>query len=86
MNINTGELVNKRADVSFIQWIDEDTSACVIFAAEDEIIAFENNGNLLWRKNLPDVIETTDVKNNQLIVVDMSGAHYKYELLDGKSI
>jgi hypothetical protein len=82
----SGNLIDTINNISYVQWIEEDSPLCVIFAAEDEIIVLSNSGHLLWRENLPDVIETTDVKNNILEISDMSGEMYKYMLPDGQKV
>ena len=73
------------SNISNVQWIEEEAQEGVVFAAEDEVITLDNLGNFLWRKNLPDVIETTNIVDGNVLVTDMSGAEYKLNLIDGSS-
>lgn len=86
LDIKTGVVVSDVSNVSSVQWIDEDASSHVVFAAEDELIVFDNLGQLAWRKNLSDVIETTDIMDGYLVVTDMSKDQHNLSLLDGSQI
>jgi len=85
LDVESGKLVNEVSDVSFVQWIEEDVPTCVIFSAEDEVITIGNNGQLLWRKGMPDIIKTMDIVNGRLVINDMSGGQYSYNVKDGSA-
>ena len=77
-------VVSAIQDVSYVQWIYESCPDYVVFSAEDEILVFDNCGNLSWRKNLPDVIERIDVEFELLNVFFMSGKKYRLQIASGK--
>lgn len=78
--------VNEIHDISLVQWVEAGSPEYVIFSAEDELLAFDNYGQFMWRKNLPDVIETTDVEDDCVIVRDMSGEKYLFDIRSGMSL
>ncbi len=85
LHMITNRIINEISNVSNVQWVEEDAQDCVLFAAEDEVIALDNLGTLLWRKNLPDVIQTTDIVDGNILVTDMSDGKYRLNLKDGSS-
>jgi hypothetical protein len=85
LDMITGRAICKISDISNVQWIEEDSQECVVFAAEDEVVTIDNYGNLLWRQNLPDVIEMTNIVDGKVLVTDMSGEEYELNLTDGSS-
>jgi hypothetical protein len=86
LDMITNRAISAISDASSVQWIEEDAQKCVVFAAEDEVITLDNYGNLLWRKNLPDVIEMTNIVDEKVLVTDMSGEEYELNLKDGSSV
>jgi hypothetical protein len=83
LDMVTGRAICEISDTSNVQWIEEDAQECVVFAAEDEVVTIDNYGNLLWRQNLPDVIEMTNIVGGKVLVTDMSGEEYELNLTDG---
>ncbi|MCP4460364.1 MAG: hypothetical protein GY816_20430 [Cytophagales bacterium] len=86
LDMNTGAIVSDVASISSVKWVEGGASSLVLFAAEDEVIALENLGQFLWRKNLSDIIEMTDIENDNLVITDISGNKYILSLLDGSDV
>lgn len=83
LDLKTGEVLERISEIGAVQWIEADASDRVIFAAEDELIALGPDGRLAWRKNLPDIIATTDVDGDALVITDMSENVYRLRTSDG---
>lgn len=83
ISLKTGIIENKITDLANVQWIDVGAPNQIVIAAEDEVVVLDNFGKMLWRKNLPDVIQTTDIAAEHLRITDMSGDEYALNLVDG---
>ncbi len=86
IDLSTSDVINEVRGVSCVQWIDADASDQVIFSAEDELVVLDNTGQLMWRKNFPDIIETTNIENGLLVITDISGGDYKLDVRSGNSL
>lgn len=67
-----GRLTGSVDDASYVQSIEGSPGGMVIVSAEDQLLAFHNDGALAWRTNLPDVIASVQEQDGAL-VEDMSG-------------
>jgi hypothetical protein len=85
LDTSNNRVIIEISDASNVQWIDEDAQEYVVFAAEDEVITLDGFGMLLWRINLPDVIEMTNVVNGNVLITGLSGEEYKLNLTDGST-
>ncbi|VAW68999.1 Sulfate permease [hydrothermal vent metagenome] len=86
LDIDARQVISVIPEVSNVQWIEEGAQKFVAFAAEDEVIVLDNLGNMLWRKNLPDVIEMTNIVDENILITDMSGEEYEMNLTDGNKV
>jgi hypothetical protein len=83
VSANNGFVVNSISDIANIQWLEDDVDSCVIYVAEDELIVLNSHGDISWRKNLPDIIQNTDLVPECLHVSDVSGRVFTFNITDG---
>jgi hypothetical protein len=87
INTETGEIINRITDTTYVQSIELISKKIVLVTSEDELIGFSSGGELLWRENLPDVIEDVEEKENEQIeVIDVSGGVYRLNVVTGKPV
>jgi hypothetical protein len=80
VGIDKQEVVYQSHEVSNVQWIEKGHPDRVIFACEDELLALDNFGKLCWRRNLPDVIRSTEIRSGRIDVVDMAGEEHEFDI------
>jgi hypothetical protein len=86
LGFSSGELVASVQDASYVQSIEPGPSDTVLVAAEDQLLSFTQGGKVIWRINLPDVIEEVKDERGTLTVRDISGGVYRLLPMTGKPI
>ncbi len=82
----SGSIIAEITDLTFLQAIDKISNDRVLVSAEDELLLFEGAGALVWRCNLPSIIENV-VETERGIEVEMDdGENVFLSVETGRSI
>lgn len=84
LDASNGEPIASVTDASYVQSISSGPGGIVLVPAEDQLLAFRPDGTLMWRTNLPDVIEDLEDDREVVLVRDMSGHCYRLHPETGK--
>jgi len=86
LNTSDGSTICSITDTSYVQSIEETSAGIVLTPSEDELLAFSQNGNLLWRTTFPDVIEDIEEQDSQIEILDISSETYRVDIFTGKPV
>lgn len=84
LDASDGEPITSVSDASYVQAISSGPGGIVLVPAEDQLLAFRPDGTLMWRTNLPDVVEDLRNDHGVVLVRDVSGHSYRLHPETGK--
>lgn len=86
LDFSTGDPITSIDDASYVQSVAPGPEKTILVSAEDQLFAFSRDGKLIWRTNLPDVIERMEDDQGTISIEDVSGAVYRLSPMTGKPV